>query len=990
MRKYILIIVVFSNVIYSQISSDLVEFTKPYPSVSNLMNLVDIPVNTHTGVPNIDIPLLNIPTTSKNANINVALSYHPAGIAFTSAASDVGVGWNLVAGGVISRTITGIPDEYLRGHWTALANAMDISPVPYEQIVFDDIYSYNFMGYSGKFKIKYNQTTNIAVVEKFELDNLKITCEMSFQKVASFTIHDSYGLKYIFNVKDKKNSLHYMNMPFVPTSQPIEAQRQLLNSVNAYHLSEVYDNNNNKLVDITYTTHIKQPVVMLNHEEITNKLDKIEATNSGIILFNYQYIPSLETTLNDPFELREITLKNVNNDIINKFKFDYVGLLIKENRRHLNSIEKYGVSGLNNEKHKFEYNTDVSNTSPFYCNDTFYYGTDMFGYLNLISNPGFTAEFDEYFTDGMNGEIFLERTNKDICLYGALKKIKFPTGGVVKYDFESNTFRYSLSPTGSDPNFLHLYDIENSDNHVYTEILNTNYIADDGNTEIPLVISGTQPVKLFIKLYPAAYFSQANDPVDEPLYASFKIIGNQVDENLQRFTPTCLGDFIILNPGTYYIKVNSMHTSSGSVVVTKKELTSAPLKEWVYGGGLRIKKTSHFNSELDTTPQREVNYEYNIFDNQNLTSGELYDGYFRDFASNKSTNAQVSYKNVKVYDTQNNGYTKHTYQSYTDSPHYTNSTSLGYFKNYFGYKNGLLKKVEVFNNLNTILKVTENEFEFLELDIPLNINSMIDYHFGWYSAKPCWTKLASKTTNNYFYPNGGTTPSIITSNETFTYNPTNKQIASQTVSNSVGETLTTNYFYHTGDSPFSQNRISEIERIETKKGTELLSESKINYSNAFAGNQSYLPSTIEVKKGDSPSEIRLINNVYDEFGNVLEVQKESGIKISYIYGYNKTQPVAKIENMDYASITTNLISAIQNASNGTNEQALIDALNNLRLALPNAMVSTYTHIPLKGVRTVIDPKGDKQTYHYDNFNRLQFVKDSSGNILSENEYHYKN
>ena len=67
-----------------------------------------------------------------------------------------------------------------------------------------------------------------------------------------------------------------------------------------------------------------------------------------------------------------------------------------------------------------------------------------------------------------------------------------------------------------------------------------------------------------------------------------------------------------------------------------------------------------------------------------------------------------------------------------------------------------------------------------------------------------------------------------------------------------------------------------------------------------------------------------------------------------------------------------------------------DALNNLRLALPNAMVSTYTHIPLKGVRTVIDPKGDKQTYHYDNFNRLQFVKDSSGNILSENEYHYKN
>lgn len=989
MRKYIVIIVLFSNVIYSQISSDLVEFTKPYPSVSNLMNLVDIPVNTHTGVPNIDIPLINIPTASKNANINVALSYHPAGIAFTSSASDVGVGWNLVAGGIISRTITGIPDEYLRGHYTGLANAMGISPIPYEQIVFDDIYSYNFMGYSGKFKIKYNQITNIAVIEKFEVDNLNITCEMLFQKVASFTIHDGHGLKYIFNVKDKKNSLHYMNMPFVPTSQPSEAQRQQLNSVNAYHLSKVYDNNNVKLVDITYSAHIKQTPIE-NHEVITNKLNKIEVTNSGIILFNYQYISSLEATLNDPFELREITFKNVNNDIINKFKFDYVGLLIKENRRHLNSIEKYGVSELTNEKHKFEYNTEVNNTSPFYCNDTFYYGTDMFGYLNLISNLGFTAEYDEYVSDGMNYEIFLERTNKDICLYGALKKIKFPTGGVIKYDFESNTFRYSLSPNGSNQNFLHLYDIENSDNHVYTEILNTNYIADNGNADIPLVISGTQPVKLFIKLYPTAYFSQANDPIDEPLYASFKIVGNQVEEILQSTTATCLGDFIILNPGTYNIKVNSMHTSYGSIVVTKKELTSAPLKEWVYGGGLRIKKISHFNSEFDTTPQREVNYEYNIFDNQNLTSGELYDGYFRGFENNKSTNTQISYKNVKVYDTQNNGYTKYTYESYTESPHYSNSSSLGYFKNYFGYKNGLLKKAEVFNDFNTILKVTENEFEFLELDVPMYINSMIDYHFGWYYAKPCWAKLASKTTKNYFYPNGGTTPNIVTSNETFTYNPINKQIASHTVNNSVGETLTTNYFYHTGNSSFSQNRISEIERIETKRGSELLSESKINYSNTFAGNQSFLPSTIEVKKGNSPSEIRLRNNVYDEFGHVLEMQQESGMKISYIYGYNKTQPVAKIENMDYASIPTNLITAIQNASNGTNEQALIDALNNLRLALPNAMVSTYTHIPLKGVRTVIDPKGDKQTYHYDNFNRLQFVKDSSGNILSENEYHYKN
>ncbi|NHN28162.1 RHS repeat protein [Flavobacterium jejuense] len=156
------------------------------------------------------------------------------------------------------------------------------------------------------------------------------------------------------------------------------------------------------------------------------------------------------------------------------------------------------------------------------------------------------------------------------------------------------------------------------------------------------------------------------------------------------------------------------------------------------------------------------------------------------------------------------------------------------------------------------------------------------------------------------------------------------------------------------------------------------------------GNGLLAPEIIKTAKGNETSEVRIKYNAIDNTnGNPLEVQQESGIPIAYIWGYNKTQPIAKIENATYAQVLP-YVANLQTLSNGTNEANLITALDNLRTALPNAMVTTYTYKPLVGISTITDPKGNTVTYHYDDFNRLEFVKDKNGNILSENEYHYKN
>lgn len=157
-------------------------------------------------------------------------------------------------------------------------------------------------------------------------------------------------------------------------------------------------------------------------------------------------------------------------------------------------------------------------------------------------------------------------------------------------------------------------------------------------------------------------------------------------------------------------------------------------------------------------------------------------------------------------------------------------------------------------------------------------------------------------------------------------------------------------------------------------------------------NNVVLPSKIEEfpeGNSDPSKKINVFYDLYDDKSNLIQYHKENDIYTCIIWGYNKTLPVAKIENVQYTTITAGLITDVQDKSNTGTEAQLLTALENLRNSLPNAFITTYTHKPLIGVSTITDSKRDKITYHYDSNNRLQFVKDKNGNILSENEYHFR-
>ncbi|MEN1785816.1 MAG: RHS repeat domain-containing protein [Bacteroidota bacterium] len=172
------------------------------------------------------------------------------------------------------------------------------------------------------------------------------------------------------------------------------------------------------------------------------------------------------------------------------------------------------------------------------------------------------------------------------------------------------------------------------------------------------------------------------------------------------------------------------------------------------------------------------------------------------------------------------------------------------------------------------------------------------------------------------------------------------------------------------------------------------------YNNETNFQQSYLhPVTDNIVK-DSRFLEELIINEYDDNGNILELEnKQTGMVTSYIWGYNKRYLLAKIENITYAQVSSQ-VSNLQSKSNldddnctdsgSCNEKDLRTALNALRNLVPQAMVTTYTYDPLIGITSITDPRGNTSYYQYDNLNRLQAVRDQQGRLLTDYEYHYKN
>jgi hypothetical protein len=184
----------------------------PSPNASSMAKYGSWPVSLYTGVPSISIPVYEL--KGRSLSVPITLSYHSAGNKVGDVASWVGLGWNLSAGGVITRSVKGLPDDY--GYFTSasiFSNPNDMSsaastPGNLSTLIVastkslsdtqEDLYSFSALGKSYKLLLKADGT-----VQTMPYSNVKVTANPIVGNSAaassnSWTVLLEDGTKLVF------------------------------------------------------------------------------------------------------------------------------------------------------------------------------------------------------------------------------------------------------------------------------------------------------------------------------------------------------------------------------------------------------------------------------------------------------------------------------------------------------------------------------------------------------------------------------------------------------------------------------------------------------------------------------------------------------------------------------------------------------------------------------------------------------------------------
>lgn len=212
-------------------------------------------INIFTGQPSVSVPIYSYKGNS-GLNLSISLDYTGGGgIQVGESPSITGLGWYLNAGGMITRTVRGMPDDMpTNGFMYASAIPTDYrsNGNKYYHDSLDsqlDIFSFNFPGHSGKFFIGKNGQIVVAPLSKIRV----IPAYLGDQTLKSFRIVAEDGVKYDFEFLEH-STVSISTSFFPPGYSPTPSGYYGQSHATAWYLTRIVSAFNTDTIKFNYLT----------------------------------------------------------------------------------------------------------------------------------------------------------------------------------------------------------------------------------------------------------------------------------------------------------------------------------------------------------------------------------------------------------------------------------------------------------------------------------------------------------------------------------------------------------------------------------------------------------------------------------------------------------------------------------------------------------------------------------------------------------------
>lgn len=447
------------------------------PEVASLGKFVETPVSLYSGIPDISIPIGSV--SNGSLSIPVSLSYHAGGIKVDEIASWAGLGWNLSAGGSITRVVRGIPDDATGGFLNTNETVQEFVDIPKNEentgLLWDlvsrsvsgdldyepDMYHYSFSGGSGSFFMRQSGEVVVTPHTDIRIEPVKNT----YNKITGWIITNTNGVKNYFGISKDKNRTGYEEL--LATVSLGGGKNYSEGYINSWKLMDIEDHTEKNSIHLSYIQNVYTTCSASSQQRflnvqgtyagtdrLTNGIKPVSYYESYISSFkiasitssqgSIEFIKDTQERIDQPgdYRLKEIKIKDNFGKLLKSFELSHnqVGQIKNDYTVPCSGNERYyrmflsSVQERNGNKtippYLFEYNS-------LQLPERYSYAKDFWGYYNGKHNN--QSLIPSVTVSGHRFEAADKTADSNFSVAGILEKMTYPTGGYTLFGYEGNT-----------------------------------------------------------------------------------------------------------------------------------------------------------------------------------------------------------------------------------------------------------------------------------------------------------------------------------------------------------------------------------------------------------------------------------------------------------------------------------------------------------------------------------------------------------------------